>query len=139
MFSSMVLQEYDRQRTGRLTPAAVRDIEQKQMEGLKEFSYFVALAVNGAPVRVTAIRDFTAELVNHQLVYHFTVPMTPPASPTGTIEIHVDDPTWFTAFSVVEPVRVRAPPAYDVSCRLARDPQTKRPEGIKCAYRRRSP
>src|SRR4029453_16551144 len=39
MFSSMVLQEYDRQRTGRLTPAAVRDIEQKQMEGLKEFSY----------------------------------------------------------------------------------------------------
>jgi ABC-type uncharacterized transport system substrate-binding protein len=139
MFSSMVLQEYDRQRTGRLTPAAVRDIEQKQMEGLKEFSYFVALAVNGTPVRVTAIRDFTAELVNHQLVYHFTVPMTPPAPPTGTIEIHVDDPTWFTAFSVVEPVRVQTPPAYDVSCQLARDPQTKRPEGIKCAYRRRSP
>jgi ABC-type uncharacterized transport system substrate-binding protein len=136
LFSSMVLQEYDRQRTGRLSPSAIRDIEQKEMEGLKGFGYFVTLVVNGAKVPVTAIRDFSADTVKQQVVYLFTVPVTPPATPAGTIEINVDDPTWYTAFALVEPIRVQAPPAYEVTCRLAKDPQTNRPEGIKCAYRR---
>jgi ABC-type uncharacterized transport system substrate-binding protein len=139
LFSSMVLQEYDRQRTGRLSPAAIRDIEQKEMEGLKGFGYFVTLVVNGVKVPVTAIRDFSADTVKQQVVYLFTVPVTPPATPAGTIEINVDDPTWYTAFALVEPIRVQTPPQYEVTCRLAKDPQTNRPEGIKCAYRRRGP
>jgi len=84
-------------------------------------------------------RDFAVETAKGRVTYLFTVPVAPPAVPSGTIAINVDDPTWYTAFALVEPVRVQAPGAYEVACRLARDEQTKRPEGIKCSYRRRAP
>ena len=137
--SALIQQTYDRAATGRFSPAAVREIEAKEMDALRGFGYFVSVAVNGAPLPVTTIRDFAVETAKGRVTYLFTVPVAPPAVPSGTIAINVDDPTWYTAFALVEPVRVQAPTGYEVTCRLARDEQTKRPEGIKCSYRRRAP
>ena len=139
-FTSVLIQQtYDRAATGRFSPAAVREIEAKEMNALRSFGYFVSVAVNGAPLAVTTIRDFAVETAKGRVIYLFTVPVAPPAAPSGTIAINVDDPTWYTAFALVEPVRVQAPASYEVACRLARDEQTKRPEGITCSYRRRAP
>jgi ABC-type uncharacterized transport system substrate-binding protein len=137
--SALIQQTYDRAATGRFSPAAMREIEAKEMDPLRSFGYFVSVAVNGAAVPVTAIREFAVEAVKGRVTYLFTVPVPPPAAPSGTITINVDDPSWYMAFALVEPVRVQAPPAYEVACRLARDEQTNRPEGIKCSYRRRAP
>ena len=57
------------------------------MDALRGFGYFVSVAVNGAPLPVTTIRDFAVETVKGRVVYLFTVPVAPPAAPSGTIAI----------------------------------------------------
>jgi hypothetical protein len=46
---------------------------------------------------------------------------------------------FYIAFALIEPVAVEVAGLYLVDRRVARDPASQRPEGVKCSYRRRSP
>jgi hypothetical protein len=92
--------------------------------------------VNGAAVPVATIRDFTARAERARVTYAFTVPVSLSPSNEGVVQINVVDPGEFTAFTLMEPALVEAAGRYRVGCRLARDPDTRRPEGIRCEYKR---
>jgi ABC-type uncharacterized transport system substrate-binding protein len=123
-------------RSGTFSAQAVQDMERLHVRETQPLGFFLEVHANGAPVPVTTLRDFTASVERARVTYAFIVPVSPPPSNAGVVEINVVDPGAFTAFTVIEPVRVDVPGPYRVECRLARDPDTRRPEGIRCEYRR---
>jgi ABC-type uncharacterized transport system substrate-binding protein len=124
--------------SGGFTPSAVKELEQ-HVRGLEPLGFLVDIRVNAAAVPVTGLRDFQAPIEGDRVMCVFTVAVSPPASTEGVVQINVDDPGLYTAFALVEPVRVEASGPYQVECRVARDVLTKRPEGVRCEYRRRAP
>ena len=134
MFSSMLMLTFDADKDKSISAAEAKNIEQKHFGHLKDFGYFVHLRVNDKPVAVTAHRDFQAKLVNGQMVYSFSVPVT---AAEGTIEVAVDDPTYYSAFALNQraPVHVQAGKNYRVDCRVARDGGGPS-EVVKCTFKR---
>jgi ABC-type uncharacterized transport system substrate-binding protein len=136
-YSAGLLLRLDRD-SGGFTPSAVKELEQ-HVRGLEPLGFLVDIRVNAAAVPVTGLRDFQAPIEGDRVMCVFTVAVSPPASTEGVVQINVDDPGLYTAFALVEPVRVEASGPYQVECRVARDVLTKRPEGVRCEYRRRAP
>jgi ABC-type uncharacterized transport system substrate-binding protein len=121
---------------GRFSSRAVQEMEQQHVRATQPLGFFLDVRANDTPVPVTTLRDFTARVERARVTYAFTVPVSPPPSSEGVVQINVVDPGDFTAFTLMEPVLVEAPGPYRVECRLAREPATRRPEGIRCEYRR---
>jgi ABC-type uncharacterized transport system substrate-binding protein len=134
MFSSMVVLTFDTDKDKRLSPAETRAVEQKHFANLKDFNYFVHLKVNDKPVPVTTFKDFAASLVNGQAVYAFTIPVK---AAEGTLEVAVEDPTYYSAFALNQgsPVQVHGAKNYRVDCRVARDSGAVS-ELVKCTFKR---
>ncbi|HVQ76975.1 MAG TPA: DUF1007 family protein [Candidatus Binatia bacterium] len=138
LFSSTILTSFERDGSGGFSPAGIKEIEERHLESFRSFGYFLDITANGSPVPVASVKDFRVRVDKAQVIYAFTAVVTPPAEPQGALAIVVDDPTFYSAFAVVEPVRVQVAAEYQAECRLARDAATNRPEGIACTYRRRS-
>ncbi len=134
LHSIALLQRFDREEPGGFTPAAVREMERQHVRGLEPLQFFLDVQVNGVPVAVTEAREFVARVDRGQVVYLFTAPVSPPASAEGVVRIDVADPGYYIAFALAERVQVEATGPYRVECRLARDPETKRPDGVRCVY-----
>lgn len=137
MFSTLILGSFDNDRNGAFSPEESRRIEQTEFTGLKYFQYFVDLRIDGRPVPEVMPRDFQATVDGGIVRYRFTVPVAGAAATHGVISVDVVDPTLFYAvYHARTPVLVRAPSRYRVQCGVRRDPQTNRPEGIRCDYER---
>jgi ABC-type uncharacterized transport system substrate-binding protein len=140
MFSGMLLGSFDGDRSGTFSPEESRRIEQRDFAGLKYFQYFVDLNIDGRPIAEVTVRDFLATAEHGRVTYQFTIAIAGASATRGVITVNVIDPTFFFAVSHARtPVLVRAPPGYRVQCALRRDPQTNRPEGIRCEYQRQPP
>jgi ABC-type uncharacterized transport system substrate-binding protein len=137
-YSASLFFGLDRDDSGGFTPAAILGLE-RHVRGLEPLGFLVDVQVNGAAVAVTGLRDFRAAIEGDRVVNTFTLPVSPPDSSEGVVTINVADPGFYIAFSLLEPVPVEAVGIYQVDCRVARDVQTKRPEGVRCDYRRRAP
>lgn len=137
-FSASLLFQLDRDAGGGFTPAAVKELERRHASELEPLGYMVDVQVNGTAAPVAGMRDFRAPIEGDRVVHAFTLRVSPPASAEGVVQINVDDPGLYVAFTLMEPVRVEAAGPYQVECRLARDAATRRPEGIRCDYRRRA-
>ena len=74
------------------------------------------------------------KLANGQVVYEFTVPVK---AAEGTLEVAVDDPTYYSAFALNQrsPVQVQSAKNYRVDCRVARD-GGELAEVVKCTFKR---
>jgi ABC-type uncharacterized transport system substrate-binding protein len=136
MFSSMVVLTFDTDKDKRLSAAEVKAVEQKHFASLKDFNFFVHLRVNDKPVPITAFKDFEAKLVNGQVVYAFTIPVK---AAEGTLEVAVEDPTYYSAFALNQrsPVQVQSVKAYRVDCRTSRDGAAVT-ELVKCTVARQA-
>ena len=134
MFSSMIVLTFDADKDKSFSAAEAKSVEQKHFGNLKDFGYFVQLRVNDKPVAVTAYRDFHVKLVNGQVVYVFTVPVK---AAEGTLEVAVDDPTYYSAFALNQrsAVQVQGAKNYRVDCRVARDGGSIS-EVVKCTFKR---
>jgi ABC-type uncharacterized transport system substrate-binding protein len=137
--SAGLLQSFPRDGSGGFTPAALGEMERQHVRGLQPLGFFVDVRVDGAAVPVTAVRDFRARVDAERVIQVFTVPVSPPPSTEGVVQIDVADPGFYMAFTLMEPVLVDAAGPYHVECRVARDPASRRPEGVRCVYRRRAP
>jgi ABC-type uncharacterized transport system substrate-binding protein len=137
MFSSMIVLTFDTDKDRTFSAAEVKTIEGKHFGNLKDFNYFVQLRVNDRPVGVTAYKDFRVTLANGQAVYEFTVPVKAAA---GTLEVAVNDPTYYSAFALSQrsPVQVQSSKNYRVDCRVAKD-GGELDQVIKCAFKRQGP
>ncbi len=134
MFSSMVVLTFDTDKDKRFSATESKAVEQKHFANLKDFSYFVQLRVNDKPAAVTAFKDFEAKLANGQVIYAFTIPVR---AAEGTLEVAVEDPTYYSAFALNQrsPIQVQSAKNYRVDCRVARDGGAVT-ELVKCTIKR---
>jgi ABC-type uncharacterized transport system substrate-binding protein len=135
MFSDMILFTFDADKNKAFSPAETKVLETKHFGNLKDYHYFVDLKLNDKSVPVAGIRDFQARVEKDRVIYVFTVPVK---SAEGTIDIAVDDPTYYTAFMLhpQAPFRVQPSPHYQVECSVPKttgfDPQM-----VRCVLKRR--
>jgi ABC-type uncharacterized transport system substrate-binding protein len=136
--SSMIMQQFDADRDGVLSPAEVRNLERRHFAETRESQYFVALRVNDTPLPVDEVRDFAARAAGGLVTYAFTVPVKRTQGAEGRLEVLADDPTVFIAFelSARAPVQVRAPAGFTVDCRAVKDPKGAVLDFVRCTYKR---
>lgn len=138
LFSSMILQHFDTDRSGTFSAAEVRAIEEQHFGNLKEYGYFVALTADGRPLPVDRIADFGVSSTKTQVTYAFTVPVRVSNPARGALEIQVADPTFYTAF-FPRPgiaVHVEAPRHWNVTCALAAEGGGPGADVVRCTWRR---
>jgi ABC-type uncharacterized transport system substrate-binding protein len=81
IFSSSAIGDFDSHHTGRLDADELKRLVAQSSKSLRNYSYFTYLDMGGKRQRVTAVEDFTAELKNKRLIYHFSVPVNPAVDP----------------------------------------------------------
>jgi ABC-type uncharacterized transport system substrate-binding protein len=141
MFSTLIVQSFDTDKDRKLSAKEVQLIEQKHFGNLKEYQYFVTIRHGGAALPIT-VQQFRATTDRGLVTYAFTVPVAVTGSPaSGTLDIVVDDPTFYTAFTPAggNAVQAQAPPGYKVDCEFRRDARGLEPDAFRCAYRRVAP
>ena len=98
MFSGFIVQEFDRDRNGSLSPAEIHQIEVKHLAEFRRVKFFTVVTLNGQDVTPGPVRDFTAAVAKGLVTYQFTLPFSAPLASTTAIEVVVDDPTYYIAY-----------------------------------------
>lgn len=128
MFASMVAEDHDHNRNGKLEAGEVQEVKEKAFSFISEDSYFTFIKIDKAPFQVKFVRDFNAILENQKLVYEFLIPCHVTATAqTKKVTVASYDPSYYTAiyFAQKEPVTLTAADGFDVKTSLKEDPDTK--------------
>ncbi len=130
MYSAMLLQRYDTDRNGVLSPGEAKTMHEQHFARLGEDHHFIELKAGGQMVPVRGVRDFQAKAVKGIVTYGFTVPLPSLDAAQGVVEISLTDEEFYVAFSVGPgPTRIDAPPTYQAECAVIGDN-----EGVRCRY-----
>jgi ABC-type uncharacterized transport system substrate-binding protein len=140
-FSAVLVQSFDRDRNGRLSPEELRSLERDQTEKLSAVAFFVEVRVDGIEVAVRDVRDFRVTVTDERVSYDFFVPLRSPNSARATVEVNVEDPTIYSWFKLVRrgSSAFESPPSYIVECTATRFQQSRNPDAnaIRCAFQTR--
>jgi ABC-type uncharacterized transport system substrate-binding protein len=128
MFTSMILEDHDRNENGCLEPPEVKTIKAQAFDYIAEFNYFVFVTVENRPFAVKFIKDFKASLLDGKMVYEFFIPchVMAIASPKK-VTVATYDPSYFSAifFAANGPVSLTDADAYEIKVDTREDPDTK--------------
>ena len=128
MFASMIAEDHDLNRNGKLEPSEVKTIKEKAFSYISEFSYFSFLKIEKKPFQVKFITDFNAVLENKGLVYEFFIPCHVAATRRfKKVSVATYDPSYYSAifFANKGPVSLTLSEAYEVKTAIREDPETK--------------
>jgi len=123
-FSSMIANDYDRNRNARFEKAEIEMIRKKAFSNLANFGYFTFIKINGRPFKVKYARDFSAALSGGKLTYAFFVPCHVKAISTfKELRISQYDPTYYTsmAFAKKRPVILEAGSGFNINYRISKN------------------
>lgn len=96
MFGTMILEDFDLDKDGALSPGEVAAVKAGAFDNLVNFDYFTFVEVDGEPRRVRAVRDFRAGLQGGRLFYEFFVPCeVPAAGREHSVLLSVHDPEYY--------------------------------------------
>jgi ABC-type uncharacterized transport system substrate-binding protein len=103
---------------------------------LDQIPFEIEIAFNEAPVALERPIDLQVTEQGGQVTYRFTVPLQTPLIPPGAIDIRVDDPGFFVAFSLrdADPAEIQASEHAIAACRRAVSP-TGAPGALRCEYK----
>lgn len=97
MFSSMILQDFDKDKNSLLNSQEIADIKKGAFLNLKNFNYFNHATINGENFPVKFVTEFFAEVRENHLIYTFFIPCHIKANPHfKTIRLSVYDETYYT-------------------------------------------
>jgi ABC-type uncharacterized transport system substrate-binding protein len=138
LFSGFVLQEFDKDRNGLLSPAEAQRLEEKHLPELKRVGYYTTISINGKPVPIPEGREFRATAAKGIVTYEFTLPLGVSLASTTAIEVVTDDPVYYIAYipAAVTP-QTQTIGAYSVDCRVVQDKTGVTPDAVRCGIRRR--
>ena len=68
MFASMIAEDHDINRNGKLETSEVQEVKKKAFSFISEHSYFTFIKIDNVPFQVKFIKDFNAILENRKLV-----------------------------------------------------------------------
>jgi ABC-type uncharacterized transport system substrate-binding protein len=138
LFSGFILQEFDRDRNGSLSPAEVHQIGLKHLVEFRRAKFFTTVNLNGKEVTPNTERDFTATAAKGIVTYQFTLPLSAPLASTTAVEVVVDDPTYYIAYlATAANSQSQTVGAFLVDCRVAHDKTGIMPDAVRCGVRRR--
>jgi ABC-type uncharacterized transport system substrate-binding protein len=103
---------------------------------LDQIPFEIEIAFNGVAVALEPPTDLEVTERGGQVTYRFTVRLQTPLIPPGAIDIRVDDPGFFVAFSLREadPAEIQASEHVIATCRRALSP-TGAPGPLRCDYK----
>jgi len=122
MYSSMIRTDYVRGKA--VTPAEVKKIEKENFLNLENYGFFLDLTINGAPIRVKAVKDFDARFQGNKVVFEFTVPLqTTEQRDANVIEARVFDPEYYVEFAMrqTDPIVIEHGDDFSPSCNVVRN------------------
>ncbi len=102
LFSSTVMMEFDKNSDLKLDDKELKDVADTVHASLAEFNYFQLVTQNGKDVTMTPPPHLMANFDNDQLIILFESEPKVPIKLTGTIDIGVYDPTFYTAIDFTE-------------------------------------
>ena len=124
MFSSMIIDDYEKNQNRHLEAEEVTTIKNEAFSNLSNHNYFTFVRIDGDPFIVQFIKHFTAEIHQGKLVYRFLVPCHVAARTTYRhIVVATYDPTYYTSVSFAndEPAMLSNVDAFDVKSTIKRD------------------
>jgi ABC-type uncharacterized transport system substrate-binding protein len=138
LFSGFILQEFDKDRNGTLSAAEVQRIEATHLAEFQKVNYYTTLNVNGKPGPSPVAREFRATAAKGLVTYEFTLPVGLPLASTTAMEVLVDDPVYYIAYTPVSATpQAQTFGAHVVECRVVRDGTGATPDAVRCGIRRR--
>ena len=138
LFSGFILQEFDTDRNGTLSPQEVRRIEEKHLTELQRAGYYTTVSVNGKPAVLPPARGFGASVAKGIVTYEFVLPVRASLATTTALEVLVDDPVYYIAYNPLSVTpQAQTAGAHAVDCRVVRDKTFATPDAVRCGIRRR--
>ena len=137
--SEVLLDLFDTDRNGVLSPAEVRRLEAHVRQEQGRAGFFTAITLDGTPLPTPAPQDFGATVDQGRVSYQFVLPIRGTGAARGTVDVVVDDPTYFIAFALApgKPVKVTAAAPFVAECRVIREKAAYTFDVVKCTYTRR--
>jgi ABC-type uncharacterized transport system substrate-binding protein len=127
MFASMIAEDHDTNRDGRLEAEEVQSVKENAFAFIITYNYFTFIRIDGRPFDVKFVKDFNAVLEDNRLVYEFFIPchVTAITAPKK-LAIVTYDPNYYSAiyFTQKAPVSLSAADAYEVKTEVREDPDT---------------
>jgi ABC-type uncharacterized transport system substrate-binding protein len=137
-FSGFILQEFDKDRNGTLSAPEVQRIEATHLAEFHKAGYYTTVNVNGKPVTSPGAREFRATAAKGIVTYEFTLPLGVPLSSATAMEVVVDDPVYYIAYTPVTVTpQAQTFGAHTLECRVAKDRTGATPDTVRCGIRRR--
>ncbi|MCG8568240.1 MAG: DUF1007 family protein [Desulfobacterales bacterium] len=127
MFSTMIMEDHDLDKNGKLSPGEVAVIEKEAFGYIAKYHYYLSVKIDGKPFVVNYIRDFNARLEKGKLLYDFLVPCHVTAIPQGKeIMISPYDSEYYSAlyFPDKNPVTLNTPDQFQVDTEIKTDKTT---------------
>jgi ABC-type uncharacterized transport system substrate-binding protein len=138
LFSGFILQEFDKDRNGLLSPAEAQRLAEKHLPELKRVGYYTTISLNGKPVTIPEAREFRATAAKGIVTYEFTLSLGVSLASTTAIEVVTDDPVYYIAYiPAAVPPQTQTIGAYSVDCRVIQDKTGVTPDAVRCGIRRR--
>jgi len=121
MYSSMMRHDYVASKAGPLTPEDVKKLHDECFVDLQDEHYFTTVTLNSAPLPLGVPTDFSATLVDGDMVYSFVIPLQPAPKelrPENKVEITVFDPSYYVYYELAAnaPVAAVGGSALGASC-----------------------
>ena len=115
MFSSMIIQDFDRNGNSRFEPAEMGHLKKGAFYNLRKFDYFTHIKICGRPFKVKFVKDFSPEIKQGKLVYRFTVPCHARATDAfKEVRLSIYDDSFYSSVLLVKnPVTVYNSDAFD--------------------------
>lgn len=140
-YSGLIIQNNRRSGKGAFSPQEIESIRRKQFENTKEFNFFLQPVYDGGkPIKLTAVRDFTARIEGDRVRYLFTAPLPAQKTP-APLTVTLADPENFVKLIMPRygAVAVEGPGKAKIACKRVRAPDIHtvngliEPDAMRCA------
>lgn len=108
MFSSVLIQDFDRDGSGRFEAAEIEALRQEAFSNLEGYDWFTHFRVGGEAVAAAGAEDFSARIQDGRVAYTFTAALPESVQPARTrLEVSVHDPSYYVDFTLAGEAPVR--------------------------------
>jgi ABC-type uncharacterized transport system substrate-binding protein len=123
MFSTMVREEYDRDRNKIFDSTEILEIERTAFSNLENFDYFTFIRIGREELTVKGVGEFTADIHEERVRYTFFVPCPVPATEHfKSLQVSIFDKSYYTALQMADDKLILqgAEPYYSVETKIKR-------------------
>jgi ABC-type uncharacterized transport system substrate-binding protein len=128
VFTESTIEDFGKKERGKIDASELEQLVMASTKSLKNYSYFTHLQIDGKRQTVDEVQDFTAEIADGLLVYHFTVPVDPPVDPrTQPFEFLLYDETYYVYLAMAKGHKVTYDGDAPAGCKETRKTDTTTP------------